>query len=148
MTNRCGIEVTMLRKIGGGFFLAAMSMLAAGLVERARLAEFKAGHIIGGSVCAKKDDTNPPSAVSLSIFYQIVQFALVGSSEVLAAVTSLQFFYTQAPESMKSVCAALNLLTTAIGTWLMAGLIPIVNSRYPFPAFVIRSFPLAGYFIR
>lgn len=125
---RCGVELTMLKKIGAGYFLAAMAMVAAGLVERARLGEWHDGHIVGNSICAKKDEVNPPQMVSLSIFYQIIQFGLVGSSEVLASVTGLEFFYTQAPESMKSVCAALNLLTTAIGTWLMAALIPVVNS--------------------
>jgi peptide/histidine transporter 3/4 len=49
-------------------------------------------------------------------------------SEVFGSVTALELIYTQSPESMRSVCMALNLLTTAGGSWLVAALLPIVNS--------------------
>ena len=40
---------------------------------------------------------------------------LIGASEVLASVTALEFFFSQAPTSMKSLGAALNLTTSALG---------------------------------
>ena len=40
----------------------------------------------------------------------------------------MDFFYSEAPGPMKSVCSALELLTVSLGQWLMAGLIPLVNS--------------------
>jgi len=124
--HRWGLRLTMLRKIGIGFFFAALSMLAAGVIEVMRLERFRAGRVAGDSICHSSSEN---LMVDMSIFWQVPQFVLIGTSEVLASVTALEFFYTQAPDSMKSVCAALNLLTTAIGTWLVALLIPIVNSN-------------------
>lgn len=68
-----------------------------------------------------------PQMSSMSIFWQIPQFVAVGISEILASVTALQFFYTQAPLPMRSVCQALNLLTNALGSWLMIPLLLLVN---------------------
>ena len=52
---------------------------------------------------------------------------LIGVSEILASITSLQFFYSQAPLSMKSVTQSLNLLMTALGSWLCIPLLLLVN---------------------
>jgi len=122
--KRVGIVPTMLQKIGVGFIFATLSMVAAAFVEIARLNVYHEGKTIGDTVCV---DKNPPQAVDMSVFVQIPQYTLVGISEVLASVTALEFFYTQAPDSMKSVCAALNLVTSALGQWLMAALVPLVN---------------------
>ena len=40
----------------------------------------------------------------------------MGVSEIFASITSLEFFYSQAPLSMKSVMQSLNLFMTALGT--------------------------------
>lgn len=122
--KRVGIVPTLLQKIGVGFIFATLSMVVAAFVEMKRLDVYHEGRLIGDTVCVEK---NPPQAVDLSVFVQIPQYTLVGISEVLASVTALEFFYTQAPDSMKSVCAALNLVTTALGQWLMAVLVPLVN---------------------
>jgi peptide/histidine transporter 3/4 len=113
---RWGVQLTMLRKIGFGFVLAFLSMVAAALVEERRLSLYRSGHVLGPSICYKD---NAPPMVELSIFWQIPQFILVGASEVFASVTALELFYTQSPESMRSVCQALNLVTTAFGTPLL-----------------------------
>lgn len=70
---------------------------------------------------------NIPQMSDLSIFWQIPQFTVVGVSEILASVTALEFFYTQAPLPMRSVCQALNLLTNAFGTWLIIPILLLVN---------------------
>lgn len=128
LLRRCGINLTLLQKIGGGFFIAGLSMMAAGLVEIARLDAFKAGNLAGPSVC---DHTDPPQTVGMSVLWQIPQFTLVGISEVLASVTALQFFYTQSPVEMRSVLAALNLFTGAVGTWCTALFIFLGNALQP-----------------
>ena len=52
---------------------------------------------------------------SLSIIWQIPQFVVIGLSEIFASITSLEFFYSQAPSRMRSVSAACNLFTNALG---------------------------------
>ncbi|XP_069886202.1 solute carrier family 15 member 2 [Dipodomys merriami] len=54
-------------------------------------------------------------ANKLSIAWQLPQYALVTAAEVMFSVTGLEFSYSQAPSSMKSVLQAAWLLTVAIG---------------------------------
>ena len=51
----------------------------------------------------------------VKMFYQIPQYVVITVAEILISVTGLSFFYSQAPESMKSLVAAMWLMTTAFG---------------------------------
>lgn len=53
--------------------------------------------------------------VPMSVWWQIPQYFLVGCSEVFAMVGSLELFYSQAPDAMRSTCSALQLVATALG---------------------------------
>ena len=72
---------------------------------------------------------NLPLMSSLSVFAQIPQFMLIGISEILSSITSLEFFYSQAPLELRSICQSLNLATTALGSWLVIPLVLIVNAN-------------------
>uniref|UniRef100_A0A452ERI9 Solute carrier family 15 member 2 n=1 Tax=Capra hircus TaxID=9925 RepID=A0A452ERI9_CAPHI len=54
-------------------------------------------------------------ANKMSIAWQLPQYALVTAGEVMFSVTGLEFSYSQAPSSMKSVVQAAWLLTIAFG---------------------------------
>lgn len=49
------------------------------------------------------------------VAFQIPQYVLLGIAEVLVSVTALEFAYSQAPTSMKSVMQSVYLLTVAGG---------------------------------
>ena len=72
-----------------------------------------------------------PQMSKLSIFAQIPQFILIGIAEVFASIASLEFFYSQAPSSMRSVTQACNLFTTALGAWIGVPILYICNSWSP-----------------
>ncbi|KAG8522004.1 Solute carrier family 15 member 2 [Galemys pyrenaicus] len=55
----------------------------------------------------------PPNTISIA--WQLPQYALVTAAEVMFSVTGLEFSYSQAPTSMKSVLQAAWLLTVAVG---------------------------------
>lgn len=74
-----------------------------------------------------------PQMSSVHIFWQIPQFVLIGISEIFASITSLEFFYSQAPQSMRSVSQALNLFTNAVGSWLTIPLTLLVNADADHP---------------
>mmetsp|Transcript_53490 Transcript_53490/g.93341 ORF Transcript_53490/g.93341 Transcript_53490/m.93341 type:complete len:657 (-) Transcript_53490:348-2318(-) len=76
--------------------------------------------------CITCDDI--PQMSNISVMWQAFQFSLVGASEILAAITSLEFFYSQAPTSMRSVTQSLNLFTNALGSFSVIPLLLIVNS--------------------
>uniref|UniRef100_A0A8D2AVR9 Solute carrier family 15 member 2 n=1 Tax=Sciurus vulgaris TaxID=55149 RepID=A0A8D2AVR9_SCIVU len=54
-------------------------------------------------------------ANEMSIAWQLPQYILVTAAEVMFSVTGLEFSYSQAPSSMKSVLQAAWLLTVAVG---------------------------------
>ncbi|KAF8683466.1 hypothetical protein HU200_044373 [Digitaria exilis] len=95
-----------LQRFGAGLFLSVMVMAAAALVETRRLA---VAHAVGeeGEV-----------AMAMSILWQVPQYFLVGASVVFACVGQTEFFYNEAPRSMRSLCSALALLTVALGSYL------------------------------
>ncbi|XP_062967117.1 solute carrier family 15 member 2 isoform X1 [Cynocephalus volans] len=54
-------------------------------------------------------------ANKMSIAWQLPQYVLITAGEVMFSVTGLEFSYSQAPSSMKSVLQAAWLLTVAVG---------------------------------
>ncbi len=68
---------------------------------------------------------------SLSIWWQAPQFILVGISEILISISSYELFYSEVPNNMRSVCQALNLLTTSLGSMLTGGINSIFSSWLP-----------------
>lgn len=70
-----------------------------------------------------------PQMSQISVLAQIPQFGLIGVSEILASITSLEFFYSQAPTTMRSVTQSFNLLTSSLGSLLIVPLVYAVNSN-------------------
>lgn len=58
-------------------------------------------------------------ANSLHMLWLVPQYVVITAGEVMFSITGLQFSYSQAPESMKSVIQAFWLLTVAIGNMLV-----------------------------
>jgi solute carrier family 15 oligopeptide transporter 1 len=59
---------------------------------------------------------------SVSILWQIPQIAIITAAEILFSITGLEFAYSQAAPSMKSVVQAFWLLTTSTGNMLIGKL--------------------------
>lgn len=114
---------SMLRKIGIGYFILAIAMIVSGFVEIWRKS------VVQMEIASTCDERIFIS--DISVLWQIPQYLLVGTSEVFASITSLEFFSGQAPDSMKSIVYALNLLVTGIGFLLAALLVFIVDLFRP-----------------
>ena len=82
---RLGMPMTMLGKIGVGFCFAAASMVAAGVVEIARI---QAGPLPGNATSPCSEDGLPLPMSSLSIWWQTPQYMLIGLGEIFTAITS------------------------------------------------------------
>lgn len=78
--------MTELQRMGVGLIIGILAMVAAGITEMERLKR-----VIPG----EKDS-------SLSIFWQIPQYLLVGASEVFMYIGQLEFFNGEAPDGVKS----------------------------------------------
>ncbi|PAN51185.2 hypothetical protein PAHAL_9G540200 [Panicum hallii] len=95
--------ISELQRYGAGLLLSVLVMVAAALVETQRLA-LASAHGEGQS--------------SMSILWQVPQYFLVGASVVFTCVGQTEFFYNEAPPSMRSLCSALALLTVALGSYV------------------------------
>ncbi|XP_067054797.1 solute carrier family 15 member 4-like [Acropora muricata] len=123
LVQRCGISFTPLRRIGVGFLMAAAAMMVAGFVEIKRRGRWEQGHVFNQLVDGKNT-----AASDLSIFWQIPQYFFIGTSEVLATITGLEFAYSQSPENLKGVVMGSFLVTSALGRYLTSLLVVIVRS--------------------
>ncbi|THU60259.1 hypothetical protein C4D60_Mb07t10750 [Musa balbisiana] len=103
--------LTELQRMGAGLILAIMAMASAGTVEVQRLR----------SVCRGCDDDS-----SLSILWQIPQYALIGASEVFMYVGQLEFFNGQAPDGLKSFGSALCMTSISLGNYVSSLLVTAV----------------------
>jgi peptide/histidine transporter 3/4 len=105
-----------LQRMGIGLFLSIICMSAAALLETKRLQIAKEFGLV---------DENVP--VPLSILWQIPQYFLLGAAEVFTFVGQHEFFYEQAPDTMRSFCSALALLTNSLGNYLSSLIVTIVD---------------------
>ncbi len=61
-----------------------------------------------------------------SIGWQIAAYAILTASEVMVSITCLEFSYTQAPRTMKSVLMALFLMSVSLGSLFTAGVNKVI----------------------
>ncbi|RDX72694.1 Protein NRT1/ PTR FAMILY 7.3, partial [Mucuna pruriens] len=106
--------LTELQRMGIGLVIAVMAMVSAGIVECYRLKYAKPG-------CPNCSGTS-----SLSIFWQIPQYALIGASEVFMYVGQLEFFNAQTPDGLKSFGSALCMTSISLGNYVSSLLVSIV----------------------
>ena len=77
-----------------------------------------------------------------SIGWQILAYALLTASEVMVSITCLEFAYTQAPRTMKSVIMAIFLMSVSLGNIFTAGVnsVILVDSNADVAKTVAKSF--------
>ncbi|KAG0926260.1 hypothetical protein G6F31_018450 [Rhizopus arrhizus] len=90
--RRFGFEPTALRRMTAGIAFSGLAWI-----------------VIGG-IQVVMDGGN-----AMSIFWQILPYALLTFGEVLVSATGLEFAYSQAPQAMKGVVMSFWNLTTTIG---------------------------------
>ena len=89
LLSYCGIRFTPLRRIGVGMLFAAASVIVAGVVEIKRRSTWN-----NGGFYMQKVFDEECNASSTNVFWQVPQFVLIGSSEVLTSITGTQKCYS------------------------------------------------------
>ncbi|WVZ55402.1 hypothetical protein U9M48_006064 [Paspalum notatum var. saurae] len=108
--------ITLLKRIGTGLFLQVVTMATASVTESRRLAYARSHGL---------DKTG--GQLPLTIFVLLPQFVLMGLADSFQAVGTIEFFYDQAPESMKSLGTAMSLMSYGIGNILSSFLLSTVT---------------------
>lgn len=106
--------LTELQRMGIGLVIGFLAMVAAGIVECYRLKY------------ARKDCTRCEGSSTLSILWQVPQYALIGASEVFMYVGQLEFFNAQAPDGLKSFGSALCMTSISLGNYVSSLLVNMV----------------------
>lgn len=86
------VRLTPLRKVGIGMFMTVAAFTISALIEEA---------VTQGK--------------TPSIGWQVLAYAVLTAAEVMVSITCLEFSYTQAPNSMKSIIMAVFMLSIALG---------------------------------
>jgi POT family proton-dependent oligopeptide transporter len=104
--ERRGKQVKPLLKMTIGMFLSAAAFAVAAVLQ----ARMEAMAVDGAKI---------------HVLWQILQYWIMTTAEVLISVTGLEFAYTQAPRSMKSTIMGFWLLCVTFGNVLVAFLAPV-----------------------
>jgi len=102
--SRRNIEVRPLQKMTAGMFLSAAAFVIAAILQE-RIESAGPGQI--------------------HVLWQVAQYFVMTTAEVLVSVTGLEFAYTQAPRAMKSTIMGFWLLGVTFGNLLVAFLAPL-----------------------
>uniref|UniRef100_A0A0E0M501 Uncharacterized protein n=1 Tax=Oryza punctata TaxID=4537 RepID=A0A0E0M501_ORYPU len=103
-------------------------MVYAALLEMKRLAIVQSSGLADHNVAAP-----------MSILWQTPAYFLQGVAEVFCCIGMSQFFYDQAPDSMKSLCSALGQLAIASGAYLntfVLGVVTMVTTSSGAPGWI------------
>ncbi len=101
ISGKFGFEMYPLRRMVIGLFMAGGSFAIAAIAQQ-------------------MIDTQGPGVVT--VWWQVLAYLVLTTSEVLVSITALEFAYTQAPKRMKSVVMGLFLLTVTLGNAFVSAL--------------------------
>ncbi|MFS7916487.1 putative proton-dependent oligopeptide transporter family, MFS transporter superfamily [Helianthus anomalus] len=108
--------VTLLQRMGTGMVIHIIIMVVASLTDRYRLSVAKDHGVVESG-----------KQVPLSIFVILPQFVLMGVADAFLEVAKIEFFYDQAPESMKSLGTSYSMTSLGVGSFLSSFLLSTVS---------------------
>ncbi|VAI55916.1 unnamed protein product [Triticum turgidum subsp. durum] len=103
------------QRLGIGFALSMLTMIYSAMLEMKRLATAQASGL---------RDQNVP--VPVSILWQVPAYVMHGAAGVFAGIGMMEFFYDEAPYTMKSLCAAFAQLAVASAAYFNALVFSVV----------------------
>ncbi|XP_040384362.1 protein NRT1/ PTR FAMILY 5.2-like [Oryza brachyantha] len=108
--------ITLLQRISLGMLLQIVTMVVTSVVESQRLSYARRHGLVatGGQL-------------PLTIFILLPQFVLMGVADAFLVVGQIEFFYDQAPESMKSLGTAMSLTAYGAGNLLSSAILTLVE---------------------
>ena len=108
--------ITHLQRIGMGLILSIVAMAVAALVEIKRK-KVATQHLL-------LDSTEP---LPITFLWIALQYLFLGSADLFSFAGLLDFFFTEAPSSMKSLATSFSWASLAIGYYLSSTLVALVN---------------------
>ncbi|AEE30772.1 Major facilitator superfamily protein [Arabidopsis thaliana] len=110
------IGITHLQRIGVGLVLSIVAMAVAALVELKRKQVAREAGLLDS------EETLP-----ITFLWIALQYLFLGSADLFTLAGLLEFFFTEAPSSMRSLATSLSWASLALGYYLSSVMVPIVN---------------------
>ncbi|KAG7951610.1 hypothetical protein I3843_12G016600 [Carya illinoinensis] len=108
--------ITHLQRIGTGLVLSMVGMVVAALVEMKRK-----------KVATDSELLNSEEPLPITFLWVALQYLFLGSADLFTLAGTMEFFFTEAPSSMRSLATALSWASLAMGYYLSSVLVSIVN---------------------
>lgn len=105
------INFASQQRITVGFFVGAFAMVYAAVVQH---------YIYIDDLFISSGGTQS----NVSVFLQIPCYVLIATSEIFASITSMEYAYTHAPKSMKSLVSALSLWPNCVAALISLAISP------------------------
>uniref|UniRef100_A0A2N9H3H3 Major facilitator superfamily (MFS) profile domain-containing protein n=1 Tax=Fagus sylvatica TaxID=28930 RepID=A0A2N9H3H3_FAGSY len=109
--------ITHLQRIGTGLVLSIVAMAVAALIETKRK-----------KVAANLGLLNSAEPLPITFFWVALQYLFLGSADLFTLAGMMEFFFTEAPSSMRSLATSLSWASLAMGYYLSSVLVSIVNN--------------------
>jgi POT family proton-dependent oligopeptide transporter len=121
--RKLGFQFTPIKRITCGFFLASSAMISACVTQY---------YIYQMSPCGNQansceDADGNPLVANISVWVQLLPYGLIGFSEIMASVTSLEYAFTKAPTNMRSTVQAIALFMNALSSALAQALVSLAE---------------------
>ncbi|KAG7021500.1 Protein NRT1/ PTR FAMILY 4.6 [Cucurbita argyrosperma subsp. argyrosperma] len=108
--------ITHLQRIGTGLVLSIVAMAVAALVETKRKNVALKTHML---------DSSEP--LPISFLWVALQYLFLGSADLFSLAGMMEFFFTEAPMSMRSLATALSWASLAMGYYFSSVLVSVIN---------------------
>lgn len=109
--------ISHLQRIGAGLILSIAAMAVAAVVE------VKRRHVAVDSGLI--NSTNP---LPISFLWIAFQYLFLGSADLFTLAGLMEFFFSEAPASMRSLATSLSWASLAMGYYLSTVIVSVVNS--------------------
>ncbi|KAF9351460.1 peptide transporter ptr2 [Mortierella sp. NVP85] len=117
--RRMGFELKPITRISLGFLFSALAMAWTAIVQHKI---YSTGPNYECTLC---DPDQTPNNVSIA--WQVLSYFFIAISEIFASITGLEFAFTNAPATMKSVVMAIFLFTNCVGALLGFAFLPLTK---------------------
>lgn len=126
--RKAGIKFTPIKKIAAGFFTGASAMIWAAVVQHYIYKRSVCGKYPTGNLPGQFDEAGEPvkcPEVAINVWAQTGSYVLIALAEVFASITSLEYAYSKAPKSMRSMVQAVALFMTSFAAALGQAFTPL-----------------------
>lgn len=113
--RKAGILFSPIKRITAGFAFASLAMVSATVIQY---------YIYQKNPCGKYAN-DCPGETPITVWVQVVPYALIGISEIMASITSLEYAFTKAPKNMRSLITAVSLFMNAISSAILQALVAL-----------------------